>query len=575
MRESSLKKKFMETRVCQNCKSEFRIEPEDFAFYEKMQVPPPTFCPACRLQRRLMFRNERSLCKRMCAQCGKSMITMHSPDKDRVVYCNPCWWSDTWDANAYAMDYDHGRSFFEQFRELRSRVPFMALISEYPTLINSEYVSHAGHIRDSYFVFNADYTKYSAYLVNTANAKECLDGQVIHNSELLYEGINVDKSSGIYFSEDIDASHSIYFSKNLTGCADCFGCINLRNKRYHIFNEPYSPEAYKEKLVAYDMGSFQAVQKLREQAWDFWLQHPHKAMHSSHNVNASGDYIYNSKNVKESYLVDGAEDVKYSQWIKMAPVKDAYDYIEWGAGAEQVYECITAGQGIQNVRMSHAVWMGPAIDIEYSMYLTSSSHMFGCIGMRKKEYHILNKPYTREEYTALRERIIADMNARPYTDSAGRTFTYGEFFPYDLSLYDYTESTAQEYFPLTQAETERSGWRWKEKEHTKYDITVQTGDLPDHIRDVQDGILQEIIGCPSCGRAYRIVPQELKLLRRFGFPLPRICFDCRHRARLARMTPMRFFDRLCATCNTAIRTAYSADRPEIIYCESCYNAEVA
>ncbi|MDI6602741.1 MAG: hypothetical protein QME57_01295 [Patescibacteria group bacterium] len=35
--------------TCQNCKKEFVIEPEDFAFYEKIKVPPPTWCPECRL----------------------------------------------------------------------------------------------------------------------------------------------------------------------------------------------------------------------------------------------------------------------------------------------------------------------------------------------------------------------------------------------------------------------------------------------------------------------------------------------------------------------------------------------
>ena len=50
-----------ETRRCQNCKTDFAIEPEDFAFYEKIKVPPPTFCPECRLIRRSLFRNERVL----------------------------------------------------------------------------------------------------------------------------------------------------------------------------------------------------------------------------------------------------------------------------------------------------------------------------------------------------------------------------------------------------------------------------------------------------------------------------------------------------------------------------------
>ncbi|MFA6585673.1 MAG: cytochrome C551 [Candidatus Paceibacterota bacterium] len=42
-----------EIKTCQNCKKDFTIEPEDFNFYEKINVPPPTFCPECRMVRRL------------------------------------------------------------------------------------------------------------------------------------------------------------------------------------------------------------------------------------------------------------------------------------------------------------------------------------------------------------------------------------------------------------------------------------------------------------------------------------------------------------------------------------------
>ena len=116
-----------ETKTCQNCKSAFTIEPEDFAFYEKMQVPPPLWCRLCRFQRRLMFMNERALYKRACDLCGKSMITMYSPDKKVVVYCNPCWWSDEWDPMDYGMEYDPSRPFFSQIKELLGKTPWMAL----------------------------------------------------------------------------------------------------------------------------------------------------------------------------------------------------------------------------------------------------------------------------------------------------------------------------------------------------------------------------------------------------------------------------------------------------------------
>ena len=200
--------------------------------------------------------------------------------------------------------------------------------------------------------------------------------------------------------------------------------------------------------------------------------------------------------------------------------------------------------------------------------------MFGCIGMRKREYCILNKQYSKEAYETLRDKIIKDMTERPYIDAKRRIFPYGEFPPYDLTPFDYNKSSAQDYFPLTKERIEEFGWRWKEHESTAYQTTKKSEELPDHIKDVDDTITKEIIACASCGRAYRIISQELELLRKFGLPLPRTCFECRHRARLLRMNPMRFFDRTCAKCEKNIHITYSSDSPEIIYCEECFQNEV-
>ena len=117
-----------ETRSCQNCKQDFIIEAEDFSFYEKIKVPPPTWCPECRFQRRLLWRNERNLYHRQCELCNRNFITMYSADKPFSVYCPECWWSDKWDSLRYGRDYDFSRPFFEQFKELMLRVPRMSLI---------------------------------------------------------------------------------------------------------------------------------------------------------------------------------------------------------------------------------------------------------------------------------------------------------------------------------------------------------------------------------------------------------------------------------------------------------------
>ena len=72
-----------EIKICQNCKQNFTIEPEDFEFYKKIDVPTPTFCPECRMVRRMNFRNEHALYKRKCDATGKDIISMFCPESPK------------------------------------------------------------------------------------------------------------------------------------------------------------------------------------------------------------------------------------------------------------------------------------------------------------------------------------------------------------------------------------------------------------------------------------------------------------------------------------------------------------
>ncbi|MDP9248887.1 MAG: hypothetical protein M3M85_00005, partial [bacterium] len=127
-----------ETKNCQNCKNEFTIEPDDFGFYEKIKVPPPTWCPECRRMRRFAQTNEVVLYKRKCDLSGKDIFSMYTPDVSFPVYDTDEWYSDKWDPYEYGIDFDESRSFFEQYRELLAKVPRMALVRQ-GMAVNSPY----------------------------------------------------------------------------------------------------------------------------------------------------------------------------------------------------------------------------------------------------------------------------------------------------------------------------------------------------------------------------------------------------------------------------------------------------
>lgn len=88
------------------------IEPADFEFYEKIKAPAPTFCPECRMQRRLAFRNERALFRRKCDLCEKDIIAMYPKGTPFPVYCLECFNSDKWDPMNFGVEFDAKNSFF-------------------------------------------------------------------------------------------------------------------------------------------------------------------------------------------------------------------------------------------------------------------------------------------------------------------------------------------------------------------------------------------------------------------------------------------------------------------------------
>ena len=187
----------------------------------------------------------------------------------------------------------------------------------------------------------------------------------------------------------------------------------------------------------------------------------------------------------------------------------------------------------------------------------------------------MNKQYSKEEYEKLKSQIISDMDENPYIDSKGRVYKYGEFLPFGLSPFAYNETAAQEYFPLIEKEVLTKGLSWFEAPKPIYKITKKAEDLADNLRDVTDDILDDVIECATCERGFKIVVNELGLLRKFNLPIPRSCPECRHRVRFLQINLPKLYDRNCAKCRNPIKTSYSADRPEIVYCVKCYQQEFA
>jgi len=559
-----------ETKNCQNCKKDFTIEPDDFGFYEQMKVPPPVWCPQCRLLRRMSWYGYRMLYKRKCDFTGEDVITIYHPDLPYKVYKQDIWWSDKWDPKSYGRNYDFSRPFFEQFNELMLDVPKASLHTEYTTMINSEYCNAASFQKNSYLCFRHITGEDSAYTNGALNTKDSLDLSYSLDLELCYEIVDVRKCFQVFFSQDCENCQNVYFSRDLINCTDCFGCTSLRNKSYCIFNEQLTREDYQKRFKELNLGSIKKVQKFKKQAYTLSLKYPRRAFQGRNNTNISGDYIYNSRNIHDSYFVNDSENVRYAQLFITGGTHNAYDFTAFGADSELVYEATWTGYNTYNVKFS--VWNYRTHDTEYTFGCHGSGNIFGCVGLKKGEYCILNKQYSKKEYFSLVERIKKHMNEIPFVDRRGLEHKYGGQIPIDLCPWAYNESTAYEFFPLTKKEALAKGFTWREPDSREYlNASIV---LPNHIKDVTDEILKAILKCEICGKNYQIIKKELQFLKRFNLPIPNHCSLCRDRSRVKQLNPMQTYERKCDKCNKEIQTSYAPERPEIVYCEKCYQQEV-
>jgi len=582
-----------ETKVCQNCKSQFVIEPDDFSFYEKIQVPPPTFCPECRKQRRLSWRNDMNLYSRTCDLCKRSIISLYSSDKPFPIYCQKCWWSDKWDPKAYAKDYDFSKPFFVQFKELQNRVPALAMVNDDGIAsVNCEYTQDFAFGKNCYMVFIAwkvEECLYSHYLIN---GKEIVDSvNSMGDSEYIYDTV---------WTEKCHQCRNVYYSLALSDCAfcydcrdcfDCFMCVGLRHKRFCFKNKQYTKEEYEKILKEHRLDTWEGVERAKREFEPMLYQYPRKFSNLRNCVRCTGDALINGKNSQYCFNVQRPEDCK---WVENSDTpKDCYD-LSTGGELQQCYEGITPDHSHHNL---FGIFSWKNREVAYVDGCHSSENLFGCAGLKKAKYCILNKQYTKEEYEALLPKIKEHMRTMPYRDANGIAYPYGEFFPSELSCFGYNESMAQDSFPLTKGEAMRRGFKWQEKfQLTTGKETKKLEDIPQSIEDVSDTIVEEVFSCGTCKRNYRITPAELKFLKRMKIPIPRKCFYCRHSERFNFRNSYRLWHRGCtcggvksensvyqntishfhgkSRCPNEFETSYSPDRKEIVYCEQCYNSEI-
>ena len=370
----------------------------------------------------------------------------------------------------------------------------------------------------------------------------------------------VSNCSNLLYSRECVGCRDSAFLEDCVNCSNCFASVGLRNKQYYFKNERLSKEEY-ENCVQEMKGSIPAIS----------LSYPKRFSHFLNAQNSTGDHIIESRNCLESFDLKSSQDCRFITTGINA--KDVYDYSYFAYPLELSYEGVTS----MSYKMLFSINNFDCLAVSYSTDCYNAENLFGCIGLSKYQYCILNKQYSKNSYNSLVKKIIAHMNEVPFTDRKGRIYRYGEFFPVELSPFAYNETVAQEYFPLSAESSAEAGYQWRGKEK---EARTATGDV------VQCAHASLASSCgEQCTGMFRIIPSERAFYQKMNIPLPQLCPNCRHYQRLKKRNPLKLWHRRCdckeeghfhkkSPCSNEFETSYSPERKDVVYCEECYGKAV-
>ncbi len=392
---------------------------------------------------------------------------------------------------------------------------------------------------------------YSVWINRCKNTFNC---SWMADCTLCFDCIDGENSYGGIYCQDTTNCSECLFSFDMIGCSNCFGCSGLRNKQFYIYNKSYSQEDYEKFIREQNLGSHEQYEKFKKEFHEkVVLQSPHKFAHIRNCENCTGDYIMNSKDCNQCFNTNDTEKASWGYNI----VHKVYNVFNtcYLTEARNIYQGLSIIG--ENIAFCDSSWLGS--NTWYCSLMHQCHNCFGSIGCRKKKYVILNKQYSKEDYEKTLSKLITHMQ---------ETGEWGKHFPMANAMFNYNESEAFDYYPMNKDAAISEGLLWHDED--KQEFAPANLELPDSINETGEAVTEAMLACKDCGRNYKVLPNELKKYQQVSTPVPRTCMNCRFDDHRNRRNPQELHDRNCMKCQQPVKSSYAEERPETIYCETCY-----
>ena len=434
------------------------------------------------------------------------------------------------DASEHIVTGSYSGDFFQSFSELFHTQPLLPTTSFYGNE-NCEYSDGSFGGKNIYLSFDAgggsENVVYSHLVYD--NSHNIYQSLLVGSSSNIFDSSHIYNSHNIFGSHAIRDSSSIASSYNLVWCSHCIGCDNLEHVSYAIENEQVSPEVFMKKRHA--IGS--------------------KSISSGDDpLNINDNFLcINSENIKHCDHLDMCRNIVFGVWGDLS--SHIYDSINVWLNSEYMYAVSATWAG--SMHLYCVAEVGTSMHCFYCYHLEACSYCVGCIGLKNKSYHILNKQYSKEKRHEKVNEIFSVME---------KEGTLWDFFPWWMNPFYFNDTAA--YLiddSFTKEAVEAEGYLWRDEE-VKVDIPegveivrvedlwsyewrmmdgkfitlvssqqssvdrneLETGDwgqMTGAQRYIDPEILNKVIQDEE-GNVYRIVQMEYDFLMKHGLPLPRL-----------------------------------------------------
>ncbi len=548
-----------ETKCCQNCKKDFTLSEMEISLALKIGLENSDLCSKCLLKQHLSFWLFGKFRKGKSDLSGENIITIFPENSRHPIYSLKEWYSDKWDAMDYGKDYNPNELFFDQLKNLQEKIPRPHQNGANNT--NCDYCDDVWNSKDCYLARSMEECEDLLYSYRNLKVKNSIDMAICFTSEKCFSCVNCINSYKLFYSIDSKDCIDSYFLFDCRNCQNCFMCTNLRGKNYCIENVQYTKEEYNEKLESFNLGSYSEIQSLK-QYFEEMLKNI--AIHRlNFNIKASNSVGNNLLNVNNCINCNTVSDSENSiNCIRGTKINNSLN-----CGGCWYGELNGNSAGCSNsYNIKYSNWS----QSRYSEYLDlciECEYCFGCVGLRKKKYCILNKQYKKDEYDKLKSEIMENMK---------KSGEYGKFLPYAMSAGPFNFSTSYLYFPeTTKDEILNLGGYWQDIDES-YIEGLPTDQLLDSIDEVDESICKEALICPITGWRFNISENELAFYKQYNIPLPRKHFDVRIKDLIKYSTVLDTSSYNFFYCKKEIQAYYPKNWGyNNIACEECYKQNLS